>query len=334
MKKVSIVVPAYNSHYTLARCLGSLVNQTLEDIEIIVVNDASTDDTWEIMKRCESQFSDKVVIIDGGVNRGSGGARNLGFDAATGEYIGLVDSDDYVAPTMYEKLYSKAIETGADVVDSGFYSEATDKAMIYTGDNVTGVLDDEKRSILISGGGYLVTKIFKRTLFNEPRVRMREKVRCLEDSEILTYMLLRADSIANVKEIFYNYCDNAGSATKSMALDVYYNSIYSAIKATYDLCHELATYEGAKASVEYAMAHMYSFGINRCLYDQIARYGADKKNVRKYFDNVGRREWELLRKLTGLCKEVITIPYDENPYVTSKIKPLDLEIVKECDRRF
>lgn len=334
MKKVSIIVPAYNSHDTLARCLGSLVNQTLEDIEIIVINDASTDDTWEIMKRCESQFPDKVVIIDGGVNRGSGGARNLGFDAATGDYIGLVDSDDYVAPTMYEKLYSQAIETGADIVDSGFYSEATDKAMIYTGDNVTGKLDDEKRSILISGGGYLVTKIFKRELFNEPRVRMREKVRCLEDSEILTYMILRAKSIANVKEIFYNYCDNAGSATKSMALDVYYDSIYSAIKATYVLCHELSTYEGAKASAEYAMTHMYSFGVNRCLYDQIARYGADIKNVRKYFDNTRRPEQELLRKLAELRKEVITIPYEKNQFITAKIKPLDLEIIRECDRRF
>ena len=108
MKKVSIIVPAYNSHDTLARCLGSLVNQTLSDIEIIVINDASTDDTWEIMKRCEAQFPDKVMIIDGGINRGSGGARNQGFDMASGEYIGLVDSDDYVHPEMYERLYNRA----------------------------------------------------------------------------------------------------------------------------------------------------------------------------------------------------------------------------------
>ena len=116
MKKVSIIVPAYNAHDTLARCLGSLVNQTLQEIEIIVVNDASTDDTWEIMERCEKQFSDKVIIIDGKENRGPGGARNQGLDIATGEYIGFVDSDDYVADNMYEHLYSKAKEKDADIV--------------------------------------------------------------------------------------------------------------------------------------------------------------------------------------------------------------------------
>ena len=334
MKKISVIVPAYNSHNTLARCLGSLVNQTLQDIEIIVVNDASTDDSWEIMRRCEMQFPDKVVIVDGGVNRGSGGARNQGFDVATGEYIGLVDSDDYVATNMYETLYNKAIETGADIVDSGFYKESSDTAMLHTGDNVTGKLDDDKRSILIAGGGYLVTKIFRRDLWESPKVRMREKVRCLEDSEILTYMLLRADSIANVKEIFYRYCDSADSATKTMDLNSYYDSIYGAIEATYRLCYELPTYEGTRAAVEYAMTNMYSYGINRCLYDQIAKYGADKKNVGKYFDGVGTREKQLLSDLAKLKKEVVSIPYDENQDVIKRISALDIMIMEECDRRF
>ena len=334
MKKVSVVVPAYNSHDTLARCLGSLVNQTLQDIEIIVVNDASTDDTWEIMKRCKEQFPDKVVIIDGKVNRGSGGARNQGLDAACGEYIGLVDSDDYVAPTMYEKMYGKAVETGADIVDSGFYREATDKAMLYTGDNVTGRLDNEKRKILISGGGYLVTKIFKRELFEDPKIRMREKVRCLEDAEIFTYMFLKAQLVANVKEIFYNYCDNAGSATKTMELQSYYDSIYGAFKATYELCHGMPAYDGARIAVEYAMINMYSFGVNRCIYDQIAKFGASENNVKKYFNEVSLKEKSMLRNLAELKKKVITIDYDSNEEVTRRIGALDIAIMKECDRRF
>lgn len=334
MKKVSVIVPAYNSHDTLARSLGSLVNQTLQDIEIIVINDASTDDTWEIMKRCEAQFPDKVIIIDGGVNRGSGGARNQGFDMASGEYIGLVDSDDYVHPEMYERLYNRAKETGADIVDSGFYREATDTATIFTGDNVTGELDDEKRSILIAAGGYLVTRIFKREIFEEPRIRMREKVRCLEDTEIMIYTILRAGSISNVKEIFYKYCDLADSATKTMDLDKYYDSIYGAIEATYRLCHELPTYEGAKMAVEYAMVNMYSYGINRCLHDQIARLGADKKNVKRYFDNAGKKELEMLRELSALKQQVVTTYYEDNPEVVKRIDKLDIEIMKECDKRF
>lgn len=331
MKKVSVVVPAYNSQNTLVRCLTSLVHQTLEDIEIIVVNDASTDDTWHIMQECERQFPDKVVIVDGGINRGSGGARNQGFDLACGEYIGLVDSDDYVAPNMFELLYSKAKEGDYDMVDCGYYSQAKDKATIFSGDNVTGDLDDQKRKILIAGGGYLVTRIFRSELWNEPPVRMRENVRCLEDTEILIYMFLRAKNLGNVKEVLYNYCDNSGSATKTMDLRKYYDSIYGAIKATYELCSSMPEYEGTREAIEYAMINLYSYGINRCLYEQIARYGADIKNVKKYFDNVGELEKKLLIELAELKSKVVVTPYSMNEYVTSRIKTVDIAIMKQCD---
>lgn len=334
MKKVSVIVPAYNAHDTLARCLGSLVNQTLSDIEIIVINDASSDDTWEIMKRCKAQFPDKVVIVDGGINRGSGGARNQGFDVASGEYFGLVDSDDYVASDMFEKLYSKAKEGDYDIVDCGFYSEATDKATLFTGDNVTGQLDAKKRSILITGGGYLVTKLFKSQLWNEPVIRMRENVRCLEDTEILIYMLLKAKNIGNVKEILYNYCDNSESATKTMDLKLYYDSIYKAIEATYYRCKELATYEGSREAVEYAMLNMYSYGINRCLYDRIALLGADKGKVKRYFEGLKDSERAMLRGLAKLKAKVITIDYDENKEVIKRIPKLDIAIMRHCDKEF
>ena len=74
MKKVSVIVGAYNAHATLARCLTSLVHQTLEDIEIIVVNDASKDDTLDIMKRCQQQFPDKMIVVNNEKNMGCGGA--------------------------------------------------------------------------------------------------------------------------------------------------------------------------------------------------------------------------------------------------------------------
>ena len=334
MKKVSVVIPAYNSHDTLAKCLGSLVNQTLQDIEIVVVNDASTDDTLEIMNRCKAQFPDKVVVVDSKVNLGPGGARNLGFDAATGEYIGLVDSDDYVAPTMYEKLYIRAKETDADIVDSGFYREATDKAQLFASDDMTGILDDEKRSKLISSGGYLVTKIFKSELFNKPKVRMQSNMVVLEDFVILIYMYLRALRLETIKEIFYCYCDTPGSNTKTMDTDKYYDSVYRAMKSTYDICHKLPTYEGCRQSIEYMLLNIYSYGINRCLYDNIARLGADSRLVRKYFKDIPPKEKEMMRSLCELKNVIIRIPYDENEIVKKKIAKLDIDIMKECDKWF
>lgn len=334
MKKVSIVVPAYNSHNTLPRCLDSLVNQTLQDLEIIVVNDASTDDTWQIMLDYEKRFPEKLVVVDGGVNRGSGGARNQGFDMASGEYIGLVDSDDYVSSKMYELLYNKAKETDADIVDTGFYSEAMDKAIVYTSDDLTGMLDTDKRRKLIATGGYLVTKIFRNELWNNPPIRMREHVRCLEDTEIIVYMFLKARSISNVKEVMYYYCDVAQSATKTMDLQTYYDSIYGAIKALYVLCHDLDTYEECKEIMEYVIVNLYSYGVNRCLYDQIVRFGGAKENIKKYFNNVGSREKKLLSDLAELKKKMITVDYHNNSEIMNRISNLDILIMEECDRRY
>lgn len=334
MKKVSVVIPAYNAHDTLARCLGSLVNQTLQDIEIVVVNDASKDDTWEILKRCEAQFPDKMVIINSDVNTGCGGARSIGLDAASGEYIGMADADDYVEPTMYEKLYNRAKETGADIVDSGYYSEATDKALLTVSDDLAGELDDAKRSKLISASGYLVTKIFKRELFNEPPVRMQQNMAALEDLEIFIYMFLRAKSIDAVKEIFYYYTDTAGSNTKMMDLDRYYDAVYRAMKGTYEKCHGMANYEGCRQAIEFMLANIYSYGLNRCLYDAISRLGADKKNVGKYLDNVGNKEKDLIKNLVQLRKEIISIPYEQNETIVGRISPLDIAIMQECDRQF
>lgn len=334
MKKISIIVPAYNVHNTLARCLETLVHQTLQDIEIIVINDASTDDTWEIMQKYESEYPDTITIINCEKNSRAGGARNIGFDIATGEYIGMVDSDDYVATTMYEQLYKKAKETGADIVDTGYYNESIDKAILTISDDLTGTLDNAKRSKLITSSGYLVTKIFKQELFNNPPIRMQENMVALEDFEILIYMFLKAHSVATVKSVFYYYCDTASSGSKVMSTDIYFDSVYRAISGTYKLCSSLPSYNLCRPAIEYMLTTLYSFCINRCLYDQIKKYGGDPQKIANFFDELGPKEKEMIQLLSKLKKEIITIPYSENQDVQKRISSLDIEIMKECDRRF
>ena len=104
--KVSIVVPVYNVEQYLRECLDSLINQTLEDIEIICVNDGSTDGSLSILREYESNDS-RVKVIDK-PNAGYGQTMNVGMDVASGEYVGFVDSDDCVATDMYERLYQIA----------------------------------------------------------------------------------------------------------------------------------------------------------------------------------------------------------------------------------
>lgn len=119
MKKVSVIVPVYNSQEYLRECADSLVNQTLEEIEIIFVNDGSTDESLKILEEYQSRFPEKVIIRTK-ENGGQATARNLGIGIATGEYIGFVDSDDSVDVKMYEEMYEAAIKADADYVECNY----------------------------------------------------------------------------------------------------------------------------------------------------------------------------------------------------------------------
>lgn len=109
-KKVSVVVPVYNTEAFLVDCLDSLVNQTLDEIEIVVVNDGSPDGSQAIIDDYAARYPDKIVALSK-PNGGLGSARNAGIARATGRYIGFVDSDDFVEPDMYQHLYEEAERT-------------------------------------------------------------------------------------------------------------------------------------------------------------------------------------------------------------------------------
>lgn len=117
--KVSVIIPIFNVERYLSQCLDSVVNQTLKEIEIICVNDGSTDKSLDIIKEYASKDS-RIVIIDK-KNSGYGHSMNCGMDIAKGEYIGIIESDDYAELQMFEKLYNLANKKNLDVVKSGFF---------------------------------------------------------------------------------------------------------------------------------------------------------------------------------------------------------------------
>ena len=114
MPKVSVIIPVYNVENFLQDCIDSLMRQTLDDIEFIFVNDASTDSSLAILMENQIKNPEKIRVINSQTNMCQGGARNIGIRAASGEYIGFVDSDDYVTPCMYQLLYLSASESNAD----------------------------------------------------------------------------------------------------------------------------------------------------------------------------------------------------------------------------
>lgn len=315
--KVSVIIPVYNAQQYLVECLGNIVNQTLQNIEVILVNDASTDESFTIMKECQRQFPDKICIINSEINLGAGGARNLGIKKARGEYIGFVDSDDLVDITMYEKLYNKAKKEDYDVIDCGYYKQSEDLAMLHVSDEISGVLNSEKRKELIAGGGYIVSKIFKRELFENEHLRFRKNV-ILEDADFLTYLYATIKNIGNVKEILYCYRDNMISSSNISDADRYYYNIYSAMSAIYDKVSGLKNYMEIRQAVEYEILQLYSYGVNMSLKD--------------YLDENKKEAEKKLEKIACLKKRIVSGDYN-NPYVQAKIKPLDIAIMQLNDKR-
>ena len=113
-KKISIIIPVYNTQDYLCECLDSIINQTLKEIEIICVDDNSTDNSLKILE--EYKEKDSRIIILKNEGKGAGGGRNTGLKIATGEFLSFIDSDDFFELNMFEEMYNKAKKTNSDIV--------------------------------------------------------------------------------------------------------------------------------------------------------------------------------------------------------------------------
>ena len=128
MIKVSIIIPVYNVENYLRKCLDSIINQTLKEIEIICIDDCSTDNSYSILEEY-SKIDSRIIIIKNDVNKGSGNTRNVGIEKAKGEYIGFIDSDDFINDIYFEELYNTAKKFNADLTN-------TQNIIIYENGNI------------------------------------------------------------------------------------------------------------------------------------------------------------------------------------------------------
>lgn len=219
---LSIIVPVYNmaAGGKLDFCMRSLVNQTIEDYEIIAVDDKSTDESLVLLRAWEEQFPQKVKVIASPENRRQGGAKNLGLSEASGAWIGFMDSDDWAAPDMYEKLLSKALETGADVVgcDYTIVEEQTfvpGRPCFNNSNDQTGVSDEQKRRKMALAPGSMVIKIYRREIFFENDIRFPERI-FYEDNAIGAVTMLCAERFERVEEPLYYYYQNESSTVHTI----------------------------------------------------------------------------------------------------------------------
>lgn len=125
MPKISVIIPVYNAQNYIERCLDSVVNQTLKDIEILCIDDCSADNSLDILNSY-AQKDSRIKVFANKTNLGESAARNVGLENVTGEYIAFVDNDDKIDLNFYEKLYQKAIETDADIVKGNVETTSCD----------------------------------------------------------------------------------------------------------------------------------------------------------------------------------------------------------------
>ena len=204
MPKVSIIVPVYNTEKYLEKCLTSLVNQSIKDIEIIIVNDGSTDNSEAIINKFKQNHPNKIIYLKK-ENGGLADARNFAFPYVNSEYVGFVDSDDYVELDMFEKLYNLAVEKNLDLVECNFNWEYPDKIKTDFGINYL-----EKKDFFIFGRVMVCNKLFKYSIIKEKNVVFPESLN-YEDIEFFYTLIPYIDNYYLLNDDLYHYMQRDNS---------------------------------------------------------------------------------------------------------------------------
>lgn len=224
MMDLSVIVPVYNmaGGDKLSYCMDALVHQSLQNMEIVAVDDYSTDGSLEILRAYEKKYPGRVVVVASPENRRQGGARNLGLQAAKGRYIGFMDADDWMKEDLYERMLGLAMETGADIV-------GTDMCLVYEHTMVptervscnfmsqTGIMDHDKRKEYLLHPGPLGTKIYAREIFFSPELKFPEHM-SYEDNAVVAEIGMRVKHFEHIPEPNVFYYQHGESTTHAIDL--------------------------------------------------------------------------------------------------------------------
>ena len=204
MIKVSVVVPVYNVELYLEKCLETLVHQTLKEIEIIVVNDGSTDDSQSIIERYAKEYPEKITAVCK-KNGGLSDARNFGMGYCRGTYIGFVDADDYVERDMFEKLYKKAERDSCDIVICDYVKEYTSAQEV-----VKARQYSSKKDMFIGGLAAAWNKIYRRELLESINLKFPKGL-IYEDTEFFCCLIPYVQVCGYVDAPLIHYVQRRGS---------------------------------------------------------------------------------------------------------------------------
>lgn len=286
--KVSIIVPVYKVEKYLRRSMDTLVNQTLDGVEIICINDGSPDNCLNILKEYKEKYKDKNIVIIDKQNEGVWKGRFDGIKIAKGEYIGFTDSDDYIALDYAEKLYNAAVNSQADVSVCGFYRMDTDTGHIYSTEmtkyNGKIIEMDKNPEDIMSINGALWNKLFKAEILKNMD-NLKNPPRILDDMMFLLLVWLRTNKITFIGDSLYYYMvrqDSIITTIKKEQVASTENAMLE-VKEIYNRSEK-----GKKLTTVLDSMAFLHFGISlmlRIYADKTCNFNKELKHSREYLDS-------------------------------------------------
>lgn len=263
---ISVLVPCYNVEKYLEQCLDSIINQTHKDLEIICLNDGSTDKTLEILRRYETKDC-RVIVVDK-PNSGYGATMNIGLDMANGKYIAIVESDDYIDSRMFEILYKNAEENNLDLVRclykkiyevTGEEEVINDSPHLYELDIIFNPLEQQKIFLIAPS---IWAALYKKDLIRKNDIRFLETPGAsYQDTSFNFKTLAKAKRVKVVSEILHNYRINENSSVSGTS-----NKIFCVCDEDYEI-HKYAkqhqVYNDVKGILALRMYGSYKWNYNR-----------------------------------------------------------------------
>lgn len=268
--KVSIIVPIYNAEEFLNRCLKSILNQKLDDIQIILVDDGSSDKSLSICK--DFAKSDKRIIVIEKSNGGVSSARNAGIEAALGEYVGFVDPDDWIEPDMYENMYNLAKKKEAEVSICNYINEYIDGSKPNSLKIHKEILEKEDINNLIANMiapstinsnettvmGSVWRSLISNKLIKENGIKFNEDIHLMEDLLFLIETLLKCNKLSITNGLYYHYFRASNSA-----MNLYRKNFYEINSKVHTLLTRMLKKEYSNPKLSHQMNIRYvNIGIN------------------------------------------------------------------------
>ena len=289
---ISVIVPVYNVEPYLRKCLDSIVGQTYSDLEILIIDDGSTDGSGKICDEYAAQY-ERIQVFHT-ENKGLSCARNLGLDNANGDWIGFVDSDDWIELDMYEALIRKAKETGADIVECGVLTEYTTRTIKSPAINDT-VSDTEALDALIKGSirTQVWNKIYRSSLFYTIRFPDGQ---AYEDIST-TYKLLVSSRVTGIVPFAYHYIQRESGISQKhdiRNLIDYWNAHQQRYMDLHGIVDEELLLQSCAAAIGRTWAWYLKADAQPAFVSEISKF------ARKHFSLYGIKAWPLYLKISVL----------------------------------